>query len=118
MTFSAPLHSLLALHANSATCSTSRVLYLVLMKYDILVYMQQHDVFKHWRPRHALSTTRQGCRSLAKQLICTAAQNLAIIVLVILALHKGQKARCSTSMMSAAHPWQAHCTRQRTSHVA
>ena len=43
-----------------------------------------------------------GCSSVA-------AQNLALMLDMILALHMGQKARRSSPMMSAAHPLQAHC---------
>ena len=55
------------------------------------------------------------CSQLELHCVCMAAQNLAIMVLAILALHMGQKARRCSAMMSAAHPWQAHCTSQQAS---
>ena len=55
--------------------------------------------------------------TISAAFVCTAAQNLANTVSVILALHMGQKARCSTSLMLAAQPWQAHCASQRAFRV-
>ena len=55
--------------------------------------------------RHSSCTWLQLCAAQHYQ----PHQNFASIVDEIFLLHIGQKERRSTSMMSAAHPRQAHC---------